>query len=107
QSTRDLRSMLHATIFKQILQPNDLYAALAEPSRLPGYRAFRNAVLAYDPKSDSGTEVEAETLFRRHGMVFVRQHEVRDDRRVAYLDFADLDRMLDIEVDGAAHHADP
>ncbi|MPV50820.1 DUF559 domain-containing protein [Pseudactinotalea sp. HY160] len=107
-SSRDLQAVLHDGIFKKIVTLNALYDGLSEPRHVPGFSALRREIEVFDRESDSGREAEAGRLFRRAGMSFIRRYEVwGDEGGHAILDFAHVPLKLDVEIDGAAYHADP
>lgn len=79
-------------------------AAVVSPRRhAPRLRAMLGE---FDASFESGLEADADAVFRAAGFFFEPQYEVYSGGRfIARVDFADLERKLAIEIDGARYHS--
>jgi very-short-patch-repair endonuclease len=102
------RRVLYDVFSRDLMTVDDVLIAAEDFGGRTGLALVHRAIEGFDPAFESGAEYEADALFSGAGLIFERQVEIREDGiLLARLDFADEERRLGVEIDGARFHSTP
>ena len=103
-----LRRVIYDVVARRLVTAEQVLSAAQDFGGRAGLALLGRVLDEFDDAFDSALEAEADQRFREAGLVFDRQVEVWDHGfLVARLDFADEQRRLGIEIDGARYHSGP